>query len=272
MELEEIQSKVLKEISIKENVDGGVNINLIINRFKKESSELKNLDNQQIYQALWLLINHGLIYLDFKADAQQWRFWLTDRGKEAVKEGILNPDNKCEYMKRIKEMVPDINDTVKLYLNESLNSYNCGNFLSSVMMLGVSSEAAFLEMAKSYGNWLLRENEKKQFLETMEGKKNNFINKFFKFKKSTVSHIAELPSEFKDDMPIMLDSVLNFLRINRNEAGHPTGKNVSRYKAFTCLQMFANYLERLYELKIFFEDNNNNDTQTEHPLHNILLG
>ncbi len=41
-----------------------------------------------------------------------------------------------------------------------------------------------------------------------------------------------------------------------NEAGHPTGKTVSRDDAFVILQMFPFYLKKIYDLKIFFELNN----------------
>ena len=54
-------------------------------------------------------------------------------------------------------------------------------------------------------------------------------------------------------MALTLDSVLDLLRIYRNQAGHPTGKHVSRDDAFITLQMFARYLQKLYTLRSFFE-------------------
>lgn len=53
-------------------------------------------------------------------------------------------------------------------------------------------------------------------------------------------------------MSLTLDSVLDLLRITRNEAGHPTGRVVDRDEAFINLQMFARYLKKLYQLRAFF--------------------
>jgi len=53
-----------------------------------------------------------------------------------------------------------------------------------------------------------------------------------------------------------MDSILDLLRIYRNESGHPTGRNISREDAFINLQMFARYLEKIYKLKSFFESDN----------------
>jgi hypothetical protein len=53
-------------------------------------------------------------------------------------------------------------------------------------------------------------------------------------------------------MALTLDSVLDLLRINRNEAGHPTGRKVDRDEAYINLQMFARYLQKLYALRTFF--------------------
>jgi hypothetical protein len=51
-----------------------------------------------------------------------------------------------------------------------------------------------------------------------------------------------------------LDSVLDVLRIYRNDAGHPTSKRIGRDDAFINLQMVARVLQKLYALKGFFND------------------
>jgi hypothetical protein len=54
-------------------------------------------------------------------------------------------------------------------------------------------------------------------------------------------------------MALTLDSVLDVLRIQRNDAGHPTGRHLSRDDVFISLQMLSRYLEKLYRLKAFFD-------------------
>jgi hypothetical protein len=53
-------------------------------------------------------------------------------------------------------------------------------------------------------------------------------------------------------MALTLDSVLDLLRITRNEAGHPTGRRVDSNEAYINLQMFGRYLTKLYDLRAFF--------------------
>jgi len=53
-------------------------------------------------------------------------------------------------------------------------------------------------------------------------------------------------------MALTFDSILDLLRIYRNDAGHPTGKQISRDDAFINLQMFVRYLQKLYAFKTYF--------------------
>src|SRR6266704_2585301 len=61
-----------------------------------------------------------------------------------------------------------------------------------------------------------------------------------------------LPPELAENMSLSLDSVLDLLRVARNEAGHPTGRKVDRGEAYINLQMFARYLETLVGFRSFF--------------------
>jgi hypothetical protein len=46
--------------------------------------------------------------------------------------------------------------------------------------------------------------------------------------------------------------VLDLLRANRNDAGHPTGIQLEREDCFVNLRIFARLAERMYALKSFF--------------------
>jgi uncharacterized lipoprotein NlpE involved in copper resistance len=41
--------------------------------------------------------------------------------------------------------------------------------------------------------------------------------------------------------------------VYRDQAGHPTGKQIDRGTAFTILQMVPRYLQKMYDLKAFFD-------------------
>jgi len=78
-------------------------------------------------------------------------------------------------------------------------------------------------------------------------------SKFNEFRKRVEPHKPELPAHLSDGMALTMDAVLDLLRINRNDAGHPTERTIDREGAFISLQMFARYLQKLYAFKAFFE-------------------
>lgn len=55
-------------------------------------------------------------------------------------------------------------------------------------------------------------------------------------------------------MSLSLDSVLDLLRVARNDAGHPTGRFIDRGEAYINLQMFARYLDTLVMFRALFDD------------------
>jgi hypothetical protein len=81
----------------------------------------------------------------------------------------------------------------------------------------------------------------------------SYWQKFVEFRNRLEPKRGELPQHLTEDIDVTLDATLNMLRIYRNEAGHPTGKQIPRARANQNLQLFAFLLGRMYELKAFFE-------------------
>ncbi len=207
---------------------------------------------REIMSAMWSLIAQGLVYIDISQPApENWNLFLTDAGLAAARDEEMNPDNPDNYLERLSERVPRASVTVLQYARESVFSYNNRCYLASVVMLGVASEAAFLEMARSFGKWL-PDGGGRKFLEIIEDRRTNYITKFLEFRKRVEPRKKSIPDKLSDGMSLTLDSILDLLRIYRNEAGHPTGKKITREDAFINLQMFARYLEKMYAFKAFF--------------------
>lgn len=208
---------------------------------------------RQIMSAVWSLISQGLAYIDYSQPApENWKLCLTDAGLAAARDEAMNPDNPGDYIERLRAVVPGASPTVLQYAREAVISYNSRCYLASAVMLGVASEAAFLEMARSFGNWLPN-GQRQRFLKIIENPHTIYLKKFIEFRKRVEPLKSSIPGELSDGMSLTLDSVLDLLRIYRNEAGHPTGKQVTREDAFINLQMFARYLQKLYALKAFFD-------------------
>lgn len=212
---------------------------------------------QQIMQVVWQLVSQGLAYIDFSQSyPENWQLLVTEAGAEAARDEALNPDNFGEYLKELVDMVPAASSTVLQYATEAGNAYVCRCYFASTVMLGVASEAAFLEMARSFARWL-PEKQGDHFREIIDSPRTNYITKFNEFRKRVEPHKPKIPAHLSDGMTLTMDAVLDLLRINRNDAGHPTGRTIGRGDAFISLQMFARYLHKLYAFKAFFESGTN---------------
>ena len=205
----------------------------------------------QITQTLWALVGRGLVYIDISQPApENWEWRLTNAGTASAKDEQFNPDDPERYLARLRLNVPDVSDLVLRYASEAVHSYTHECYLASAVMLGVASEAAFLEMAQASANWLGATGKRLQ--EVLGDPRQPYVRKFQEFRKRIEPRKADFPPELADGMSLTFDSVLDLLRISRNEAGHPTGKDISREDQYISLQMFARYLQRLYDLRSFF--------------------
>ena len=207
---------------------------------------------QQVMAAVWSLIRQGLAYIDYsQSSPSNWELILTHAGLAAARDEYPNPDSVEEYLERLRTRAPGASQTVLQYARESAMSYINRCYLSSAVMLGVASEAAFLDLAQSFGNWL-PSGQGEEFLKIVSGSRN-YLVKFSEFRKRVEPVKPKLPAELSDAMSLTFDSVLDLLRVYRNDAGHPTGRLLERDDAFVNLQMFARYVEKLYAFKAFFD-------------------
>jgi hypothetical protein len=208
---------------------------------------------QQIMAAMWSLVGQGLAYIDISEHApENWKLALSESGTAAVQDQQLNPDNAGEYLNQLMARVPGMSDTVAQYTREALASYTNRCYLASAVMLDVAAEAAFLEMAGAFCGWV-PDGSGQALQAILDRQDRNYILKFEEFRKRLGPHKPALPSELKDNMTLRLDAILDLLRVYRNDAGHPTGKQIPRADAFLNLVSFAHCVERLYALKAHFE-------------------
>lgn len=209
--------------------------------------------SQQNMEAVWSLIAQGLAYLDFtQPSATNWVLLPTAKGRSAISDEDINPDNPTGYMQSLKRQVPGVSETVTNYVSEAQSAYRAGLYRASAVMLGVASEAAVLEVARTLGK-TLRGKEAQKYLQVIEGHRTNYLPKFDAFRKKLESQKGCLPSELTDGLDLAMNSVADLLRVYRNDLGHPTGKTVNQQDCFISLQMFVRYAKRLYDIRQYLE-------------------
>lgn len=67
---------------------------------------------------------------------------------------------------------------------------------------------------------------------------------------------SKLPKPLSENIETDVQGIFTLIRHERNDAGHPTGKEVSRSQMFAYLQLFIQYCLALYGLIDWLKQNN----------------
>ena len=247
----EIQIQILRYIS---RTDADRRLSLLAREVGKTAPTGSQIWDGKIMEGVWSLIGQGLAYLDYSQPAPgNWDLWITANGRAVVNDEGINPDDPAGYIQNLDQEVPDLSEVAKNYAHEALYAYNARLYRSSVVMLGVASEAAVLEVAGALAQ-TMRAEKKRQYLEQLEAPNRSYNAKFEDFRKKLESRKDSMPEELTTNLDLTMNSVGELLRVYRNNAGHPTGKVASRHDCFTFLHMFVQYAKRLYAIKAHLEN------------------
>ncbi|MBL9028573.1 MAG: hypothetical protein JNL21_40650 [Myxococcales bacterium] len=252
--LERVEMAILRLIA---GPGGEVQLQQLVNddwmkRVRTESGR-DDVVAEEVFEAIWSLLAKRLLYFDIRGRQEiYWTLRPTANGQQALKEEEFNPYDRSGFIQRLRSMVPTISADVLAYVDESVGAFHNGLFLSSTVMLGAASEAAFLELADSFSRKMLSGKTQSDFNEVL--KSRTFIVKMDEFSKRLDPKVEQLPPEVADGLDLQLRAVLDAFRRNRNDAGHPTGRRFTREECYTSLNMAALYLRRLYALKTALDD------------------
>lgn len=217
------------------------------------SFPLQKQDENRVREILWDLIIERVLTLGaFSGDTWPW-LSLTDYGKEAINSNPPAPNDSTGYLKRIKNEVPQLNSIIEIYLIESVRTYNINQLLSSTITLGCASEKALLVLIETFKQTFKDSSKKTVFSKKVDDK---FIKtQFDEFNKAIQQILIQLPYELRENYTNTLAGVFQMIRYNRNDAGHPSGKQVDKDTLFANLQVFIPYCKYIYELKDYLDKN-----------------
>lgn len=212
------------------------------------STLLSGKDYGRVQSIIWDLIIEGVVRpgLNDGSNNDLPFFHVTDFGKQRLKDGPKSPYDPDGYLKRLKDEVPDLDPIIVIYLNESLHTFRIGCLLSSTISLGCTSEKALLVLIATYAD-ALPEAMQEKFRKNTEGRM--IKRQFDEFRRMLDSHLKGLlPTDLADGLDITLNAVFEMIRSQRNDAGHPTGKDVHREQTYASLVILPTYLKKVYKL------------------------
>lgn len=214
---------------------------------------LQKVDENRVREVLWDLIIERVVTIgDYHNDSWPW-LSLTDYGKRALNSTLPIPNDSTGYLNRIRTEIPQIDPIIEIYLTESIRTYNINQLLSSTITLGCASEKSLLILIDTFKETFVDGSKMATFSKKIEGK---FIKtKFDEFNKVIIQILPQLPNDLREKYTNTLTGIFEMIRYNRNDAGHPSGKQVDKDTLFANLQVFIPYCKYIYELKHHFDSN-----------------
>ncbi|OGM65247.1 hypothetical protein A2893_00630 [Candidatus Woesebacteria bacterium RIFCSPLOWO2_01_FULL_39_25] len=201
-------------------------------------------------------VSNGLLAFGNKNDLDAQSFGyisVTSYGEECFQNEIILPYDPDGYLAEYKAQVASVDDITLKYLGEAITAYNRDLLLSSAITLGVASENVVLLLIESFAQALPNTTRRSSFQNRIRDK---WITSQYTIFKAELSHfLNQIPTDLKQDLDTYLDGIFNFIRVNRNQAGHPTGNMPVRKVALHNIQMFVDYSKRVFDIREFFLNN-----------------
>ncbi|NQS89228.1 hypothetical protein HQ584_05510, partial [Patescibacteria group bacterium] len=205
--------------------------------------------SQSAVEEIYSMLSKGIIVFgessSFPSTPNAWPYiTVTEYGKKCLDAESLMPLDPDGYLNKVREMVPSIDRITLKYLSESINAFNRHAPISATIALGITSEQLVLLLIEAYIDALKNVKEKKNLVAKT---KNRFIEtQYAEFKKSFESHRRNIEKEAVRDIDAWLESTFRFIKMLRNEQGHPTDLEADRDTIDVDLQHFPHYMRRMY--------------------------
>ncbi len=253
-ELEQIIMRILKPYK----ATNYFQVSDIVRALEQELPSLTYRDNSLAIDEVInsLLLREVLITgTTFKEGIQAPLPWLrvTKHGKKVLESDDFVPYDPDGYMDALKKKVTDLDEVVIKYMEESIQSFYKNLLISTTLTLGAASERLIILLSESFVKAHVDAGERLRLESRFDQ------GGIFKLQKVLLEEInkrkSSLPKELFHELDLYLGQLFQFIRLNRNEKGHPDNISTSRDSVFACLVMFINYIAKVYELIRYFLTN-----------------
>jgi hypothetical protein len=221
--------------------------------FSDPPYELPGKYKTWIEDIIWDLIMEGLVRPGSKAGEGLPWFHVSEYGKTVLITQLPQPYDPDGYLTEIRS-IPNIDDVIISYLEESLKAFRIHCHLSSVITLGCASEKAILLLIEACKLAISNPGDQADFekkTDTLAIKRKH--DEFQNLLKARISPL--LSRELKENLDNYLIGLFSIIRSTRNDAGHPSGKEIRREPLYAYLATFPEYLKKVYDLIDWLNNN-----------------
>jgi hypothetical protein len=172
---------------------------------------------------------------------------ITEKGKQWISATDPVPEDATGFLQALSTLIPSLDSVIKQYIAEAVVTYNRQAWFASAVMVGAASEKAVYMLIESLLT-VTGGSEGRAIEKAI--KERNLPNMFQQINKVFTAHrdSGNLPYDVHEGCEHHLLSLFESIRVQRNEAVHPTVGQVTPATVRLTLSAFPSAFRKVYEL------------------------
>lgn len=181
-----------------------------------------------------------------QAPSPNW-FYITEKGRRWVTSDGPAPEDSDRFIAALTTLIPAVDAVIKQYFIESVVIYNRQAWFASAVMVGAASEKVIYMLLESLLS-VTGGSDRRAIEKAI--KERNLPNMFEQINKVLTTHreSGHLPYEVHEGCQPHLLSLFEAIRVQRNEAVHPTAGQVTPTSVSLTLSAFPSACRKAYDL------------------------
>lgn len=178
---------------------------------------------------------------------------LTEYGRQVLRQGRPVSFDPDQYLAAAQQRMAALPALAVDVLREAVATYHRGFIRSSALLLGTASEIVMTELIDAFIA-AQPEKERQKLAAAVEDRSMYARYRLFRDEFDRTREGRRLPDAVSKDVEAIIDLIFNAIRLNRNEAGHPSAAPLNPLLVATTLQAFLEYAERIARLTVYFRE------------------
>jgi len=213
-------------------------------------------DKTAILEIVWDLIAERVLTPGHDANNPDWpNLRLTEFGQALLHGTVPAYYDDDEYLAALRSFVPALDPIVEQYALEGARAFRRQLLFAAAVMFGAAAEKAVLDLLGRIGQYETDARRKKQVAGLLERPR---LPDIFDAVRETVRRLADsktLPYVVHQGSNEHLLSLFEMIRVQRNDAVHPTAGHVNREKVLLTMQSLPEALAASHRLAAWFLTN-----------------
>lgn len=174
-------------------------------------------------------------------------FHITPKGQQWIGSSESIPEDSGRFIDALNALIPNLDSVIKQYIVEAVVTYNRQAWFASAVMVGAASEKVVYILIESL--LTVTGGSDRRAIEKAI-KERNLPNMFEQINKVLTIHreSGHLPYEVLEGCQPHLLSLFEAIRVQRNEAVHPTTGQVTPTSVSLTLSAFPSACRKAYDV------------------------